>query len=425
MNLKLSHITSSSALATLSVIFGSCGGSDSSVIPVPGEVAVSSVRPVDTPDMPPEQMATLVRGMTENALELFQRGRTGDASVVLSPYSLQVAMGMTFEGARGRTEEQMITALRIPLPKPRLHEGFRALDQIIRRSPNDKVHLTVTNALFGDLGWSFSQDYVDTIALYYRAPLSRLDFAGNPGSSRVAINRWVASKTNQLISDLIPPEEITHITKLVIVNAIHFVGQWNIPFETNGTRDEVFIRPDGSERFVPMMRQNERIPYSKGPDWSAVELPFAGQEFGFLVIVPTHSFLSFTDELDSAKLASIIDGLQGEDVLLRMPRFEVRTPFPATTVLKELGMTDAFDKDRADFSGISPGLSISRVVHEAVLKVDESGTEAAGATAVVFDEDSPPRVNAYVSADRAFVFLLRHRETGLILFLGCYTGDGS
>jgi serpin B len=247
-----------------------------------------------------------------------------------------------------------------------------------------------------------------------------LDFAGAPEESRVTINDWVSEETEGKIENLIPQGAIDPLTRLVLTNAIYFNAAWANPFEKDATQDGPFTLLDGSQVTVPMMRQTESFGYTRGEGYQAVELPYDGREMSMVILLPDRDgFEPFEDSLDAERVQAIVEDLEYGQVVLTMPKFEFDSGFSLKEALIAMGMPAAFSGG-ADFSGMTGdrALSIADVIHKAFVSVDEEGTEAAAATAVVMVESAMPGQPVEVTIDCPFIFLIRDIETGAILFVG-------
>jgi serpin B len=298
---------------------------------------------------------------------------------------------------------------------------LNALDAVlVGRSQGEDFQLRIANALWGQKGHSFLEAFLDVLAVNYGAGLRLLDFATDPEGARRAINDWVSQQTQERIKDLIPQGGVDAATRLVLANAIYFNGKWAHPFDTSRTRDGIFHTLDGREMPVPMMRmpEPEGLPYLSGDGYQAVELPYQGEEMSMLILAPDEGrFEEFQADLDAQFLQTMVEGFAPRQVYLTLPKFSYESEFSLVQTLAAMGMPDAFGA--ADFSGMdgTQNLFISDVFHKAFVAVDEAGTEAAAATAVVIGE-SLPSVEVELTIDRPFVFLVHDRETGSILFLG-------
>jgi serpin B len=393
-----------------------------------GEV-LQSEKPRDTaPEVSASDLTSLVAGNSAFAFDLYQQLKDKEGNLFYSPYSISLALAMTYGGARTETEEQMADALRFSLPQNRLHPAFNALALALdsrgegaQGKDGEGFRLNIVNAIWGQRDYPFLGDFLDLLAVNYGAGLRVLDFIGATEESRVTINDWVSDQTEGRIKDLIPAGAITTITRLVLTNAIYFNAAWEYPFEKDMTEDGIFYRLDGSEVTVPMMSQKETFGYGEGDGYQAVELPYDGNELSMVILLPASGrFGAFEEALDAAQVDGIIGGMEHRQVILTMPRFEFDSSFSLKEALSAMGMPLAFS-EMADFSGMTGNrdLFIMDVVHKAFVSVDEEGTEAAAATAVIMGETAmPPSEAVEVTIDRPFIFLIRDIETGAILFVG-------
>ncbi len=411
----------------VSLLFGCTSkSSNEPVDEAPGEVVKSS-KPRDTsPDVTAEEVAELSADNADFAWAFYREIVEPGKNLFFSPYSLSVALAMTWAGARGNTEAEMAEALRFRLGQERLHPAFNGLDLELEsraeasgeNAPLPFV-LNVTNALFGQIGFAFLDAFLDTLAVHYDAGLRLMDFIEETEASRVAINGWVSERTNERIKELIPQGVITAATRLVLVNAIFFTASWQSPFDEANTSDALFKRLDGSTADVPTMRQTLEGPYADGAGFAAAELAYDGGALAMLLIVPDEGqFEAVEAQLSSSRVAEIRGTLQRHQIDLAMPKFSFRSNVPAKEPLRALGMVEAFGGG-ADLSGMNGtgGLFIQDVVHQAFVAVDENGTEAAAATAVIVGEVSAPPP-ATLTIDRPFIFAILDRPTGATLFIG-------
>jgi serpin B len=373
----------------------------------------------------------LVGGNTGFALEMYGRlaGEETEGNVFFSPYSISSALGMTWAGARGETAGQMARALGFSLPPERLHAAFAGLLEKLgpdyRRSlagdGAEPLTLVTANAIWIERSYPLLDDYVELVESRYGAAAMSSDFVGDPEGSRTAINDWVSETTRERITDLIPPGLVDEATRVVLTNAVYFKGSWQNQFDKHETRDADFTTLDGSVVQVPMMHQTEYFRYAATSGCTAVALPYSDGMSSMLLLLPDGDLEEFEQGLDAGRLDSILAAMEGGDVSLAMPGFEFTCSFSLRDVLVEMGMTDAFSGS-ADFSGMTGDrdLLISAVIHKAFVKVDENGTEAAAATAVLMALGcaAPPPVPVEIVLDRPFLFLVRDDITGTILFMG-------
>ena len=395
--------------------------------PAAGEVIQSEKPRVTSPDVSEADLATLVKGNSAFAFNLYQALKEGDGNLFYSPYSISLALAMTYAGAHGETAQQMADTLQFVLPQDRLHPAFNDLDlELSRRGEGaegkdgEGFRLNIVNAIWGQKDYEFLSEFLDLLAENYGAGLRILDFASAPEESRITINNWVSDQTEGRIEDLIPQGLIDALTRLVLTNAIYFNAAWQYPFEEDMTEDGPFYLLDGGEVTVPMMRQTELFGYAEGDGYQAVELPYDGGELSMIILLPqTGQFDTFEDSLDAQQVDEIIGRLELRQVTLAMPKFEFESEFSLREPLSAMGMQIAFS-GAADFSGMTGNrdLFIAEVIHKAFVSVDEAGTEAAAATAVVMELTAVPETPVEVTIDHPFIFLIRDIETGAVLFIG-------
>jgi serpin B len=393
------------------------------------EETVKSEKPrVTSPEVETTDLAALVDGNSAFALDLYQALKEEEGNLFYSPYSISAALAMTYAGARGETEQQMADALRFDLPQDQLHPAFNLLEQELARrgegakgKDDEGFRLHVTNDLWGQKDYVFLSEFLDTLAENYGAGLRTLDFIGAPEESRLIINDWISEQTEGRIEDLIPPGVINILTRLVLTNAIYFNAAWQYPFEEELTRDGLFYLLEGGEVTVPMMNQSKNHGYAEGNGYQAVEMRYDGGELSMVILLPDSGhFKEFEESLDAELVRGIINALEHRQVAITMPKFEFEAEFLMKETLMDLGMPVAFSAIEADFSGMTGNrdLHIAEVIHKAFVSVDEAGTEAAAATAVVMEATAMPVEPVEVTVNRPFIFLIRDIETNAILFLG-------
>jgi serpin B len=397
-------------------------------------------KPVEPPAWGPA-----VKSVQAVGLGLMREEGTASGNVLLSPYSISLALGMTYVGAQGLTQEQMAEALHFEssAEMTRSFGALRAsLEEVVARSEAlsknraefgakvDPIALVVANRLFGQEGFKFEQTFLDAVKDGYEAPLELVDFVKSREAASALINGWVAQKTQDRIRDLVPVSALDEETRLILVNAIYLKAPWEKAFEVNATEDRPFRRPGEAEVVVPMMGREGEMGYLKEEGLTVVTIPYVGEELQFLIILP--------DTVEG--LPALEKGLRPEDltrwatvptaqVNLRLPRFKLEPPRMALgDALKKLGMPSAFNvpPGSANFGGMIPvtekeRLAISQVFHQTFIDVNEIGTEAAAATAVVMMRTTamvPPQEVFEVVVDRPFLFAIQHRKSGACLFLG-------
>ncbi|TET75807.1 MAG: serpin family protein [Dehalococcoidia bacterium] len=402
--------------------------------PAAGEVLESDKERITSPDVSTGDVALLVEGNSAFAFELYQALREEGGNLFYSPYSISLALAMTYAGGRGETAQQMADTLQFLLEQERLHPAFNWLDaELAKRGEGaegkdgEGFRLNIVNAIWGQKDYEFLSDFLDVLAENYGAGLRILDFITETEASRLAINQWVSDQTEGRIEDLIPQGAIDALTRLVLTNAIYFNAAWENPFNEDMTADGPFYLLDGGQVIVPMMKQTESFGYTEGEGYQAVELLYDGCELSMVILLPeAGNFEAFEEGLQGQQVSDIISGLQPTEVALTMPRFEFDSEFSLKDTLAGMGMPIAFSSS-ADFSGMTgkPELFISAVVHKAFVAVDEAGTEAAAATAVIMELTAVPEPPVEVTIDRPFIFLIRDIETGAILFVGRVMNPGA
>lgn len=379
-----------------------------------------------------EDLDNLVDGNSAFAFDFYQVVCREEGNLFFSPHSLSTALVMTYAGAEGNTASQMANTLHFNLPPQRLHPAFNALDLALvnhdieaegSEVPQDVFQLKIANSLWGQQDYPFLPDFLDTLALNYGAGLLLVDFLNAPEPARKEINHWVEKQTQEKIKDLVPPGAINAATTLVLANAIYFKADWLYPFSPEITQPANFYPLDGSPVEIPMMAfsQPVSLPYYKDDGYQAVEMPYRGNQVSMLVFVPDQGeFARFEAALDELFVDSLDHKLASTHLMLSLPKFSFDSGYSLAEVLAGMGMADAFHPGKADFSGMDGTrlLFISDVFHKAFVAVDEKGTEAAAATAVIVGRTALMEPEVVLVVDRPFIFLIRDKETGAILFIG-------
>lgn len=370
----------------------------------------------------------LVAGQTAFALELYAQLRPAEGNLFMSPYSIASALAMTYAGARGDTAAEMEEALHFTLGQEGTLSSFSALQaRLGALQAGGGIQLTIANSLWPQQGVPLLPEYLSRVKACTDSAITPLDFMGDTEGARGTINRWVEEKTQDKIRDLIARGGLDPLTRLVLVNAIYFKGKWESPFSPQGTGEAAFFISPEAEVRVPMMVQTHRFPYAEMEDVQIVELPYAGGGVSMRVALPKEKdgLTALEARLTPEILEEWRDALVLREVRVFLPKFKMRWgTFPLNGPLKALGMADAFDEARADFSGMDgrpKWLYIGAVLHQAFVEVNEEGTEAAAATAVVMKARGMPMPPAVFRADHPFLFLIQEKESGAILFMGRMT----
>ena len=407
-------------LVAFTLLLSACG-SNASV-----SVAQSNLKRDSAPAVTESETQDLADGNNAFALDLYRQLSHEDGNLIYSPFSISLALAMTYAGARGETEAQMADALHFRGQD--VHAAFNALDLELAKQgkgggkDQEPLQLNIANAVWAEQTYPFLQEFLDTVAVNYGAVINLADFINNFEPVRKEINGWVEDQTKDKIKNLLAQGVLNADTRMVLVNAIYFKADWLTQFDANDTHDAPFHLLDGSETQVKMMSNGlHGIPYASDDGYQAVELPYAGGTAAMTLLVPDEGrFAAFESTLDAAKLDAILNELQPATVQLSLPKFTFESQFSLPDQLAALGMTDAFDPDRADFSGMTGNrdLFISDVIHKAFVAVDEKGTEAAAATAVIMELAMALPAGNVLTIDRPFIFLIRDTVSGQILFVG-------
>ena len=394
--------------------------------------------PVDV-DAP---VGPFVDGNAAFGLALLDRmaGESPTTNRFCSPYSVGVALAMTYAGARGETRTEMAEALRFSPTGGELHDAVASLlgdlaaasdatngrsDSGTEDDAGTPLTLRTANALWGQTDFPFADAFVDTLADHYGAGMGAVDFEADPEAARRAINDWVAERTEDHVEELFAKGTIDDATRLVLANAVYFAANWASTFDEDRTEDAPFTGLDGAERDAPTMAQQDRFEYASVDGVAVLSLPYVGGTADMVVLLPPRErFREFERSLTVERLRELTAALEQREVDVRLPKFSVRTRRDLPTDLEAMGMERAFGRD-ADFSGMTEGdagkkLQVGAVVHEAFVDVDERGTEAAAATGVEVELTSAGPKPVEFVADHPFVFAIRHRESGALLFLGRY-----
>jgi serpin B len=371
-----------------------------------------------------QEVESAVRDNAAFALDLFHQLKVNEGNLFFSPYSISVALAMTYAGARGNTAAQMAQTLHFTLEQARLHQAFATLEARLRSmQAKGHVKLGVANSLWPQKKYDFLPEFLALTREYYGVEITPLDYAHATEAARLIINEWVEAKTERKITNLIPPRILTDLTRLVLVNAIYFKGDWASQFDRQNTSDATFWVTSSESVTVPLMNQTREMRYAKRDGLQVLELPYAGDDLSMVVLLPDK--VDRLDELQATLTAERLEmwtsKLRETEVTVLLPKFKMTGELRLDVALQEMGMADAFDTLKANFAGMDARpdwLYIAAVLHKAFVDLNEKGTEAAAATAVVMygRAASIPPVN--FRADHPFIFLIRDNTTRSILFLG-------
>lgn len=367
----------------------------------------------------------VVKGNTAFALDLYAHLEKAKGNLFFSPYSIYTALAMTYAGARGQTKSEMASVLHFPLKQEALHEAFSALQsQLHSYQKKGDIQLSIANALWCQQGYRLLDKFVDLTSKYYGSGIHEVDFAKSTEIARENINAWVEKQTAEKIKNLLKPGVLSHLTRLVLTNAIYFKGNWASEFEKDQTKPRKFSVTPTLSSTVPMMHQTDRFRYKDFGTFQVIELPYAGEDLSMVVFLPKKidglSKLEGTLSADNVtKWLKQLSGAGKRRVSVFLPKFKTTSEFDLSKEFISMGMPSAFGN--ADFSGITGkrDFAISNVIHKAYVDVNEEGTEAAAATAVVMVMSAArPHPVPVFRADHPFLFVIRDTHSGSILFLG-------
>ncbi|MGK3962764.1 serpin family protein [Sorangium sp. So ce118] len=409
------------------------GGGDSAPVECfearAGCVVPSTTTRIENPDVSEEELASLSRNNASFALDLGRALDSSTENIVYSPFSISTGLAMAYAGARTTTEQAIAKAMRFELPQERLHPAFNRVHLELKKraegssaSVGGGFRLHTVNAIWSQVDLALQQPFLKVLGESYGVGALRLADFTDPEAAEGLINTWVKDRTEGKIPKLLDGA-VNPDTKVVLTNAIYFDAAWQTSFNEEATKPGAFRRGDGASVTAEMMHGTQQSRHGAGDGWEAVEIPYAGAPVSMFLVLPAEGTAdAFEASLDGAALEAIIASMQLRAVDVTMPKFSFGTCSYLRGALGGLGMEIAFSEADADFSGITPGggAHIEDVVHQAVIDVDEAGTEAAAATAVLIAGTGggmyfPP---AAIVLDRPFFFFISDLETGALLFTG-------
>ncbi|HTU91591.1 MAG TPA: serpin family protein [Gemmataceae bacterium] len=408
------------ALSLLVLTISGCTGKPPAV-----DAVSPPVKPANADRATPGDKAAVVRDSNQFTLDLFGRLDKTD-NLFFSPASISTALAMTYAGARGQTAEQMAKVLHFQLDAKRLHPAFAALLWEMQGEGKQRgCQLNIANALWGHKGTHFLPDFLQQTKDNYSAGLQQVDFA-NTDDARRAINAWIAQQTADKIKDLLQPDDVSPQTRLVLTNAIYFKGDWLHVFKGHATHDQPFHITPTKDVSVSMMHQTGEFRHfaDEAKSFQLLEMPYKDSELSMVVLLPAQvdGLAQLEKKLDAESLTKGLQQMRSTKVVVTLPKFKMNRRLELADRLQAMGMTAAFHAEEADFSGMTeekPPLFLNAVIHEAWVDVNEKGTEAAAATAVVAVGAAKPREQPIIfQADHPFLFLIRDTRSGSILFLG-------
>jgi serpin B len=369
-------------------------------------------------------LTRLVDGNTEFAVDLYRQLSRADGNLFFSPFSLSAALAMTYAGARENTARQMARVLHFDLDDEALHAAFAQLQaSLAAAQESGQMHLVLANSLWSQIGYPFLPDFLALLQKFYAAPITPVDFMQATEAARQTINAWAEAHTAGKITELLQPGILNSLTRLVLVNAIYFKGTWVRQFDPARTQAAPFWLTASDSVTVPLMQQTGRFWYADMDDVQTLCLPYAGDAASMFVFLPSKKMglAALEAAFTWRHVERWAGALEEQEVKVFLPRFKLSCSLKLNATLGALGMTDAFDMDRADFSGMGgdpQDLYLAAVVQKARVEVNEEGTEAAAASAAVINVRSVPLPPVVFRADRPFIFLIIDNATQSILFCG-------
>jgi len=385
--------------------------------------------PVSKPKL--SDIKNVVDANNQFALDYYSKLKSKDSgNIFFSPFSISSAFVMTYEGAKGQTAEEMRSVFYFPEDSNLRRTEYASIFDEINKG-DKKYKLSSANALWAQQDYQFSRDFFDNVEKYYGGKATNLDFKNDPEGSRITINNWVENQTNDKIQNLIPSGIIQPLTKLVLTNAVYFKGEWVKQFNKNNTKEENFRTSNSGTVKAQMMQRTDDeaiFNYAENSNLQMLEMPYSGDELSILFLLPKNDNLTKLEGILSTKnISDWKNYLEEQRVKVYIPKFKFETKYFMADDLKAMGMPLAFS-DSADFSGMTAtgkrDLKIDEAIHQAFVEVNEEGTEAAAATAIVMVETGAapgphkePKIPIF-RADHPFIFLIQQKSIGDILFIG-------
>ena len=430
------NLTAVVALLAISSLFSACTSdtepgdpNDSDESESPGELLQSSVERDESPDVGVETAEQAASDNRDFTFDLLQQIQLEDRqNIFFSPYSISSALAMTYAGASGGTHDELGDTLRFTVEEEQLHPSFNAVDLDLKTrsevdTDGDPPTLNVVNATWAQHDYDFSDAYLDTLALHYGAGLFAVDFKSEPDATRQKINQWVEDQTEERIKDLLPPKSITRGTKMVLTNAIYFMAAWDKEFSDSATSQKPFTRLDGAEVDVDLMRQNDSFDHYLGDDTHAISLPYEGKELSLVALKPADpaDFEDWEAGLDRIHFDEVLSNMAYGKGTIALPSFRFEGAYDLKELFEAMGWTNFGELLRMVDDG-GHELEITDILHKSFIDVDEEGTEAAAATAVVIGDvgsaPMPPEDDFELFFDRPFYYAIYDHPTDTILFMG-------
>ncbi len=411
-----------SLIITVIVLFSACKTKKETTVENP-----STNNDVQTNETPPSHTSSdieVVEGINQFAFELYGE-IDSDKNQIFSPFSISSALAMTYAGAREKTAEEFVKVFHFPSEQESFHPTYKQLIKDVESAQNDHLQISIANALWPEKDYTFKEEYLALMKKYYGVDITYLNYKKDAEAARLIINKWVEDKTNNKIKDLLKPGILTDLTRLVLTNAIYFKGDWKKEFNDDATYEATFFLDKDKEIKADRMNMTqEAVKYMENDMLSMLELPYSEDKMSMVFILPKEKdgIADLEKNFNYKNYNSWYKNMYSQKVIIGIPKFKIDFYVDLSKVLEAMGMEESFS-DNADFSGITgyKDLKIDKVVHKAFIEVNESGTEAAAATAVIMIEKSStanPKPPTRFIADHPFIYLIKDNKTGAILFMG-------
>ena len=362
-----------------------------------------------------------IKGNNTFAFSLYEKINDEEENVFFSPYSISSALAMTYNGAEGVTQKEMMEVLKFSDNKEELSSDFRRLNQDLSSLKQKDLKLHIANSLWCQENFNFKQEFLDLNTKYYDAGIQKVNFEENYKEVRNEINKWVEDNTNNKIEELIQKGMLDAMTRLVLVNAIYFKGMWEFPFKPENTKEDTFYVYSECMTKTDFMNREMSAKYFKDDLAEVIELPYAGKSLSMMIVMPKKKYgmKELEEKLDQELYNTYRKSVYTKKVKVSIPKFKINAGYELNDPLSGLGMESAFGKN-ANFSGMTDktDLYISNVVHKSFVEVNEEGTEAAAATGVVMRKTTAIMDSVKFEADHPFIFFIKDNKTGSILFMG-------
>ncbi len=388
----------------------------------PVKISTTPVRLADDSNATAESISSLVDSLNDFSFSFYQQIESREeGNIFFSPYSIFVALSMAYEGAKGNTATEMQNILNILQNDSVSLGSFGRVYNLLNQN-QDGYTINTANAFWAHQDYEFLQEYLSLLENFYMAEANELDFSKNVEASEI-INSWIEEQTHDKIKDMIQPDMLSDLTKLVLTNAIYFKGFWANPFSPDDTYETDFKLTLDETVTVNMMKsdsENSISNYTETDDLHILELPYVGNDLSMIIILPKENNISVAESaINAENLSDWMNDLNEIEIDVEIPKFKFEKKYSLNNLLKEMGILDAFLPGIANFSGMdgTKYLFISEALHQSYVEVNEEGTEAAAATAIVMATSYVPDQKEFI-ADHPFIFLIQHKETGAILFMG-------